>query len=93
MHELSHTLGLDDLAPSQAATDLMTETLATGVRRLPSAQDLAALTPQVVTLHLDDLPVHNVFQCAGMRAMGPTPGRSQDTARKSPGAISDKSDN
>jgi hypothetical protein len=49
MHELGHTLGLDDLVPSQDATDLMTETLPTGVRRLPSAQDLAALTPAVGT--------------------------------------------
>jgi hypothetical protein len=48
MHKLGHTLGLDDLAPSQAPTDLMTQTLATGVRRLPSPQDLAALLPQII---------------------------------------------
>jgi RHS repeat-associated protein len=49
MHELGHSLGLDDLVPSQTASDLMTETLATGVRRLPSVQDVAALTPWVLT--------------------------------------------
>jgi hypothetical protein len=48
MHELGHTLGLDDLALSQAPYDLMAETLPTGVRRLPSVGDLAGLTPQVV---------------------------------------------
>jgi hypothetical protein len=48
MHELGHTLGLDDLVPSQAPYDLMAETLPTGVRRLPSAQDRAAPTPQLV---------------------------------------------
>ena len=41
MHELGHTLGLNDLDPATSPTDLMAETLATGVRRLPSAQDVA----------------------------------------------------
>jgi len=40
MHELGHTLGLGDLDPAEAPADLMAETLATGVRRLPSAQDV-----------------------------------------------------
>ena len=43
MHELGHTLGLNDLGPSRSATDLMAETLATGVRRLPSAGDVATV--------------------------------------------------
>ena len=32
MHELGHTLGLGDLDPARSPTDLMAETLATGVR-------------------------------------------------------------
>jgi hypothetical protein len=44
LHELGHTLGLSDLNPTQFANDLMTETLASGVRRLPSAMDVAAVT-------------------------------------------------
>ena len=43
MHELGHTLGLDDLDPAKFPTDLMAETLATGVRRLPSALDVATV--------------------------------------------------
>ena len=41
MHELGHALGLGDLDPARPSTDLMAETLATGVRRLPSARDVA----------------------------------------------------
>jgi hypothetical protein len=41
MHELGHVLGLNDVAPTTFPDDLMAETLATGVRRLPSAQDVA----------------------------------------------------
>jgi hypothetical protein len=43
MHELGHTLGLSDLDPRTDSTDLMAEALATGVRRLPSAQDVAKI--------------------------------------------------
>jgi Bacterial Ig-like domain (group 3)/Dockerin type I domain len=43
MHELGHTLGLNDLDPVEFSTDLMTETLATGTRRLPSAFDVATV--------------------------------------------------
>ena len=43
MHELGHTLGLSDLNPASSSNDLMAETLATGVRRLPSAQDITAV--------------------------------------------------
>ncbi len=41
MHELGHVLGLNDLNPAAFPDDLMAETLATGVRRMPSAQDVA----------------------------------------------------
>jgi hypothetical protein len=40
MHELGHVLGLNDVDPTTFPDDLMAETLATGVRRLPSAQDV-----------------------------------------------------
>jgi hypothetical protein len=43
MHEMGHTLGLSDLNPTTSSNDLMATTLATGVRRLPSAQDLVAV--------------------------------------------------
>jgi hypothetical protein len=43
MHELGHTLGLYDLDPNTSPDDLMAETLATGVRRLPSAEDVATV--------------------------------------------------
>ncbi len=43
MHELGHTLGLDDLDPASYPDDLMAETLETGVRRLPSARDVVAV--------------------------------------------------
>jgi len=43
MHELGHTLGLSDLDPITSPADLMAETLATGVRRLPSAEDVATV--------------------------------------------------
>ncbi|HEX4607562.1 MAG TPA: Ig-like domain-containing protein, partial [Urbifossiella sp.] len=41
LHELGHTLGLGDLDPAAYPTDLMAETLATGVRRAPSALDVS----------------------------------------------------
>jgi hypothetical protein len=40
MHELGHTLGLNDLNPAKFPDDLMTETLATDVQRMPSALDV-----------------------------------------------------
>jgi hypothetical protein len=43
LHELGHTLGLDDLEPGEFSSDLMAETLATGTRRLPSALDVATV--------------------------------------------------
>jgi plastocyanin len=45
MHELGHTLGLADLNQASASSDLMAETLATGVRRLPSAANVANVEP------------------------------------------------
>jgi hypothetical protein len=45
-HELGHVLGLED---SPDLKDVMGETLAPGVRRLPTASDLAAARVQVTT--------------------------------------------
>jgi hypothetical protein len=44
LHELGHTLGLSDLDPTRFATDLMAETLPTGVSRFPSARDVASVS-------------------------------------------------
>ena len=44
MHELGHTLGVNDLNSSQSSADLMAETLPTGVRRLPSDRDVSMVT-------------------------------------------------
>jgi hypothetical protein len=37
LHELGHTLALNDVNPTQAPTDLMAETLPVAIRRLPSS--------------------------------------------------------
>jgi hypothetical protein len=50
MHELGHTLGLGDFGPAQFPNDLMAETLATGIRRLPSLFDVMALGEPKSTL-------------------------------------------
>ena len=42
-HELGHELGLSDVDPQSHPSDLMAATLAPGVRRQPTAQDLDAL--------------------------------------------------
>jgi hypothetical protein len=42
-HELGHVLGLPDVPAQVAPDDLMDTTLATGVRRLPSPEDMNAL--------------------------------------------------
>ncbi|QEH31554.1 Calx-beta domain protein [Aquisphaera giovannonii] len=42
-HELGHALGLADRDPAAAPGDLMAETLAPGVRRLPAPSDVAAI--------------------------------------------------
>ena len=68
MHELGHVLGLNDVDPATFPDDLMAETLATGVRRLPSAQDV---TEVVAEQRLASKPVasstaiaHAVFETA-----------------------------
>lgn len=43
IHELGHVLGLSDLDPTAFPDDPMAETLAAGVRRLPSTQDVIAV--------------------------------------------------
>ncbi len=45
-HELGHVLGLEDLDPQAVPHDLMTTTLATGVRRLPTPTALPVETPE-----------------------------------------------
>jgi hypothetical protein len=42
-HELGHVLGLDDANPQQVGHDIMTATLATGVRRVATAADVAKI--------------------------------------------------
>jgi hypothetical protein len=44
-HELGHVLGLSDLDPQSVPHDLMTETLATGVRRLPTTSIANVIEP------------------------------------------------
>ena len=84
MHELGHTLGLNDLDPALFSADLMAETLATGVQRLPSAQDVAAaiatqpVAGQAAPLAMPMLPtshtalVDAVFAAVG-QAASPVP--------------------
>jgi hypothetical protein len=45
MHELGHVLGQDDLDPGAVPHDLLTATLGTGTRRLPTPADAAAPVP------------------------------------------------
>ncbi len=83
MHELGHTLGLSDLDPTTSPTDLMAETLATGVRRLPSAADVAkvisaqTVPPSEATTILPPTGalVDALFEAASDEAIGvlPTP--------------------
>jgi hypothetical protein len=81
MHELGHTLGLADLNPIKAPANLMAETLATGVRRLPYAADVAkivaaqdvsrpAATKHVPTGSALD---YALFEAAGEAAIGVLP--------------------
>ena len=51
-HEMGHELGLPDVDPTSNPTDLMASTLATGVRRQPSTQDVDA-----VFAHLSKTPL------------------------------------
>jgi hypothetical protein len=81
MHDLGHTLGLADLNPIKAPANLMAETLATGVRRLPYAADVAkivaaqdvsrpAATKHVPTGSALD---YALFEAAGEAAIGVLP--------------------
>jgi hypothetical protein len=67
-HELGHVLGLSDLDPQAVPHDLLTQTLATGVRRLPDASfsvqvlavvsdHTAAAMPAPVTLSVEAPPL------------------------------------
>jgi hypothetical protein len=49
-HELGHVLGLSDLDPQAVPHSLMTQTLDTGVRRLPAPEPAVASTPVVSAL-------------------------------------------
>jgi hypothetical protein len=46
MHELGHVLGFEDIVSQEYSCDLMSATLAAGVRRLDTCADTAALTPR-----------------------------------------------
>ena len=48
MHEIGHGLGLHDLAAAAARGDLMSDNLASGERRLPSADDAAAVRADTI---------------------------------------------
>jgi hypothetical protein len=58
LHELGHIIGLEDIAVSVAADDLMTATLGVGVRRLPEGEPLQViLSPMIETTpSAPDLP-------------------------------------
>ncbi|MBL8535715.1 MAG: cadherin-like domain-containing protein, partial [Betaproteobacteria bacterium] len=66
-HEMGHALGLDDIPVSVTPVSLMTGTLGTGVRRLPSSTDLPAdetpapvVTPQAPVIVQTSQPVQTV---------------------------------
>ena len=56
-HELGHILGLPDVAASALPNDLMDTELPTGVRRLPSAADIAALATGLLVPPQGTVPV------------------------------------
>ena len=47
MHELGHTIGLDDVSATITAHDIMTDTLAAGDRRSPTAMTTAGVAPSL----------------------------------------------
>ncbi len=52
MHEMVHVLGVDDVNPSLDPNDLMTQTLSTGIRRMPTAADISGtVTANPTTTH------------------------------------------
>ncbi len=65
MHELGHVLGLGDLNPATSPTDLMAETLATGVRRLPSLLDVTAVSAAPAGTTLAGLALTRIVAPAG----------------------------
>jgi hypothetical protein len=79
MHELGHALGLNDLDPARSPTDLMAETLATGVQRLPSTADVATVIA-LDAAGIKDPPhpalVDAVLGAANQEALSPLPAPS-----------------
>ena len=59
-HELGHTLGLGDIVGNDPTNDLMDATLAPGVRRLPSAHDLASVSVPAPSRATTSHPASNV---------------------------------
>jgi hypothetical protein len=49
MHELGHELGLDDISADVLAHDIMTQTIASGTRRLPGGPDAPVLSNSAVS--------------------------------------------
>jgi hypothetical protein len=50
-HEQGHVLGLPDADPALNPSDLMTETLAPGVHRHPTEQDVGAVSANGPAMH------------------------------------------
>jgi hypothetical protein len=76
MHELGHTLGLNDLSPAVSSTDVMSESLATGVRRLPSTRDVVRVLSTQVDAKKPTATVvrgATVLATAGQNASPPPP--------------------
>ncbi|QDU24182.1 beta strand repeat-containing protein [Urbifossiella limnaea] len=53
MHELGHELGLPDIDPAAHPADLMAETLAAGVRRLPAPAAAVELVPVAAGINVE----------------------------------------
>ncbi len=50
--EMVHVLGVDDVNPALDPNDLMTQTLSTGIRRMPTAADTSgAVTASPAAVH------------------------------------------
>ncbi len=73
-HELGHVLGLDDLDPTVAPDDLMAETLAPGIRRLPGPPISIPHTGRRNTL--DGLPSPAVAGLGEVASSGIRPGNT-----------------
>ncbi len=71
MHELGHTLGLGDLNSVRFSNDLMAENLSAGVRRLPSARDVAnviGIQPAATRILVHSLLVDEAMSAHGQEA-------------------------